>query len=81
MGNQLTTGYNLYKWEEIRTAGQEYGSAIFKPNEMYDLQWEKVYNSVVVLKDGYGDWGYSFVVGDNLIARFAPLTVSDRLIN
>lgn len=76
MGNRLTTGYDLYKWEETRTDGQDYGSAIFKPNEMYDLQWEKVYNSVVVLKDGYGSWGYSFVVGDNLIARFTPLTLS-----
>jgi hypothetical protein len=76
MGNRLTNGYDLYKWEETRTEGQEYGSAIFKPNEMYDLQWEKVYKSVVVLKDGYGSWGYSFVVGDNLIARFTPLTLS-----
>ena len=76
MGNRLSTGYDLYKWEETRTGGQEYGSAIFKPNEMYDLVWEKVYKSVVVLKDGYGDWGYSFVVGDNLIARLTPLTLS-----
>ncbi len=76
MGNRLSNGYDLYKWEETRAAGQTYGSAIFKPNEMYNLQWEKVYNSVVVLKDGYGSWGYSFVIGDNLIARFTPLTLS-----
>ena len=38
MGNRLTTGYDLYQWEETRTVGQEYGSAIFKSNEMYDLQ-------------------------------------------
>ena len=33
MGSQLTTGYDLYKWEETRSIGQQYGSAIFKPND------------------------------------------------
>ena len=76
MGNYLTTGYDLYKWEEVRTPGQEYGSSIFKPNLMYDLQWEKVYNAMVVFHDGYGAWNYSFIVGDNLIARLSPMTLS-----
>ena len=35
LGDYLTTGYDLYKWEEVRTPGQEYGSGIFKPNIMY----------------------------------------------
>ena len=58
MGDYLVNGYDLYSWEENRTPGQEYGSAIFKPNEMYDLPWEKVYNSTAVTKDGYGNWGF-----------------------
>jgi hypothetical protein len=76
MGDYLTTGYDLYGWEETRTPGQEYGSGIFKPNEMYDHPWEKVYNAVAVMKDGYGDWGFTFLAGDNLIARLSPLTLS-----
>ena len=76
MGNYLTTGYDLYKWEEVRTPGQQYGSGIFKPNLMYDLQWEKVYHAVAVFRDGYRDWGFSFIVGDQLIARLSPLVLS-----
>jgi hypothetical protein len=76
MGDYLTTGYDLYVWEEIRTPGQTYGSGIFKPNEMYDHPWEKVYNATAVMRDGYGDWGYSAIVGDNLVARFSPMTLS-----
>ena len=81
MGDYLTTGYDLYFWEENRTPGQVYGSVIFKPNEMYDHPWEKVYKSLAVMRDGYGDWGYSFLVGDNLIARFSPLTLSMTSFN
>ena len=81
MGDYLTTGYDLYFWEEVRTPGQVYGSVIFKPNEMYNHPWEKVYNSVAVMRDGYGGWGYSFIVGDNLIARFSPLTLSMTSFN
>ena len=76
MGNYLTTGYDLYKWEEVRTPGQRYGSGIFKPNLMYDLQWEKVYHAVAVFRDGYRDWGFSFIAGDHLIARLSPLVLS-----
>ncbi len=76
MGNYLNAGYDLYKWEEVRTPGQEYGSGIFKPNIMYSLQWEKVYHAVAVFRDGYGDWGFSFIAGDHLIARLSPLVLS-----
>ena len=76
MGDYLVNGYDLYSWEENRTPGQEYGSAIFKPNEMYDLPWEKVYNSTAVTKDGYGNWGFSVFVADNMIARLSSLTLS-----
>ncbi len=76
MGDYLTTGYDLYKWEEVRTPGQQYGSGIFKPNIMYNLQWEKVYHAVAVFRDGYRDWGFSFIVGDHLIARLSPLVLS-----
>ena len=81
MGDYLVTGYDLYKWEERRTPGQEYGSSIFKPNigessPSPSLPWEKVYDAMVLFRDGYGDWGYSFIVGDNLISRLSPLTMS-----
>ena len=76
MGDFLVSGYDLYSWEENRIPGQEYGSAIFKPNEMYDLPWEKVYNSTAVTRDGYGNWGFSLFVADNMIARLSPLTLS-----
>ena len=76
MGDYLVSGYDLYSWEENRIPGQEYGSAIFKPNEMYDLPWEKVYNSTPVTRDGYGNWGFSLFVADNMIARLSPLTLS-----
>ncbi len=76
MGDYLTTGYDLYFWEETRTPGQTYGSAIFKPNQYSERPWEKVYDGMAVMKDGYGDWGFAFLAGDNLIARLSPLTLS-----
>ena len=79
MGDYLTTGYDLYFWEETRTPGQTYGSGIFKPNEYCSRPWEKVYDGMAVMKDGYGEWGFTFVAGDNLIARLSPLTLSMTL--
>ncbi len=76
MGTELITGYDLFQWRETRTPGQEYGSSIQKPNEMYSLAWNKVYDATVIGRDGYGDWGYSLIVGDNMIARLSPLTLS-----
>ncbi len=81
LGDYLITGYDLYSWEETRYPGQEFGSSIFKPNEMYQLIWEKVYDALVVGRDGYGSWGYSLLVGDGLIARLSPLTLSRTNFN
>ena len=76
LGTELITGYDLFFWTESRGAEQEYGSSIFKPNEQFALVWNKVYDATVVGRDGYGNWGYSMIVGDNLIARLSPLTLS-----
>jgi hypothetical protein len=76
MGTKLITGYDLFEWRETRTPGQRYGSSIQKPNEMYSLAWNKVYDATVIGRDGYGEWGYSLIVGDNMIARLSPLTLS-----
>ena len=35
LGSELITGYDLYRWRETRTPGQEYGSSIFKPNLIF----------------------------------------------
>ena len=76
LGTELITGYDLFFWTESRGQEQEYGSSIFKPNEMYALVWNKVYDATVVGRDGYGNWGYSLIIGDNLMARLSPLTLS-----
>ena len=76
LGAELITGYDLYTWNETRAPGQEYGSSIFKPNEMYNLTWNKVYDATVLGRDGYGNWGYSLIVADNMIARLSPLVLS-----
>ena len=72
MGNYLITGYDLWRWEEHRTAGQEYGSSIFQDRQ----PWVTVFDSMAMAKDGYGGWGYSLWVGDALQARLSPLTMS-----
>ena len=71
-GNFLVRGYDLYKWDEIRTPGQKFGSAMFKQNPGV---WNAAFDYVVAGSDGYGQWGYHFIVGDGLIARFTPLTL------
>ncbi len=76
MGDELITGYNLYAWNETRAPGLEYGSSIFKPNEMHNLTWNRVYDATVLGRDGYGNWGYSLIVADNMIARLSPLVLS-----
>ena len=71
-GNFLVRGYDLYKWDEIRTPGQRFGSSIFKQNPG---AWNAAFDYVVAGSDGYGQWGYHLIVGDGLIARFTPLTL------
>ena len=83
MGNYLATGYRLYDWQETRRAGQVYGSGIFKDSGVSETggAWMKVFDSTTVGRDGYGGWGYSLIVGDGLIARFTPLTLSKTDFN
>lgn len=72
MGNHLTTGYDLFTWVERRQAEQRFGSHLFKDWSA----WQLVFTNVVVGSDGYGSWGYRAMVGDGLIARLSPLTLS-----
>ena len=72
LGNHLITGYEIYNWHETRQPGQPYGSRMFK--EMNT--WRPVFDHAMIGRDGYGDWGFAAMVGDGLIARFTPLTLS-----
>ena len=72
LGNHLITGYEIYNWHETRQPGQTYGSRMFK--EMNT--WRPVFDHAMIGRDGYGDWGFAAIVGDGLIARFTPLTLS-----
>ena len=78
MGDYLTTGYDLYAWTERRdpdaasAKGQIYGSSIFKHYRVF----LSAFGDLVVAGDSQGSWGYSAILGDALIARFTPLTLS-----
>ena len=72
MGDQLVTGYEIFSWTENRGLDEEYGSAIYKDINVF----RPIFDHVMVGRDGYGDWGYSLIVADDLIARFTPLTLS-----
>ncbi len=79
LGDFLMRGYPLYEWSETRTPGQEFGSSIFKHSGQTlgaVGPWVPVFDSMVMARDGYGDWGYSAIVGDGLIGHFTPLTLS-----
>ncbi len=82
-GDYLTTGYDVYQWLETRRPGQAFGSALFKANGENNPSgaWNKVFDNLLVAKDGYGDWGYVAMAGDGLIARFTPLTLSKTNFN
>ena len=71
-GDYLITGYDVYSWTEQRTPGLEWGSMIEKDINVF----QPVFDYLVVARDGYRDWGYSVLVGDGLIARFTPMTLS-----
>ena len=77
MGNYLLTGYDLYRWEETRSPGLEYGSAIF--TDMNRMRGN--FYHILVGRDSYKDLGYSIVLGDGQIARFTPLTLSQVTFN
>ena len=72
LGDYLTSGYSLFSWNERRRPGLQYGSAIFKDIDVF----RPIFDHVIVASDGYSDWGYSFIVGDDLIAHLTPLTMS-----
>ena len=71
-GDYLATGYDLFSWSETRRPEQLYGSAIF--TDMH--RFRGLLEHAVTVRDGYGGWGYSAIVGDGLAARFTPLTLS-----
>ena len=71
-GDYLATGYSLFSWNERRLPDLQYGSAIFKDIDVF----RPIFDHVIVASDGYRDWGYSFIVGDDLIAHLTPLTMS-----
>ena len=77
LGNYLANGFDLYSWIERRQPEQRFGSELFKDWSA----WQHVFTNVVVGRDGYGDWGYSAFVGDGLMARFTPLTLSKTDLN
>ena len=70
-GDYLTSGFDLYSWQERRQPEQTTGSTIIK-------DWRAWYqfDQLVVGRDDYHSTGYSLIVGDNLIARLTPLTLS-----
>ena len=72
LGNFLLSGYELYSWREDRVPGRTYGSGIFKDFN----PWVAAFDNMAMGRDGYGNWGYSLIVGDAQVARFTPLTIS-----
>ena len=78
LGDYLFTGYDLFAWSERRepqpvaAKGRLYGSSIFRNRRIFE--W--AFDSLVVARDSQSSWGYSAIVGDALIARFTPLTLS-----
>ena len=76
-GEYLMTGYDLYSWEERRQPQQITGSSLFKGWS----SWHYVFDQLVVGRDSHRWWSYSLIVGDGLIARFTPLTLSKTDFN
>ncbi len=83
LGNYLITGYPLYEWGETRRVGQEWGSRIFKEKGVGRVigSWGSVFDSMVLGRDSHDSWSYVAIVGDALIARFSPLTLSKTNFN
>ena len=78
MGNYLIDGYDLFKWSETRQPGQEWGSSISKHSGAASAggAFNQIFDSVIAGRDSYGDWGYSAIIGDAMLACFTPLTLS-----
>ena len=77
MGDFVANGFDLYSWTETRRPEQIYGSAIF--TDMGRMRG--IMEHVVTVRDGYSGWGYTVIVGDGLMARFTPLTLSKTDLN
>ena len=77
LGSYLITGYEVYDWRETRTPGQQHGSVMFKHMNTF----RPVFDQVMVARDGYGDWGYSTILGDGVMAYFTPLTLAKVNLN
>ena len=76
-GDYLATGYDLFTWVERRQPEQRWDSELFKDWG----SWSQEFDHMVVGREGYGAWSYSAIVGDGLIARFTPLTLSKTDLN
>ena len=73
MGNFLSNGYNTYLWGERRSVNERFGSI---------LGWDsRTFDNLVAASDGYGNWGYHAIVGEAMMARFTPLTLSKANYN
>ncbi len=77
LGDYLTSGFDLFNWIERRQPEQSHGSELFKDWS----GWHQVFTNMAVASDGYGSWGYRAIVGDGLIARLSPLTLSKTDLN
>ena len=76
LGNKLITGYDFYTWVEQRMPGLRCDG---RPGDQCGSFLEIEgggSGAMVVGRDGYGSWGYTFVVGTTSRNRFTPLTVS-----
>ena len=76
-GDYLVTGYDLYSWEEKRQPDLTIGSSLYKDW----TSWHYVFDQLAVGHDSYRSWSYSLIVGDGLIARLSPLTMSKTDFN
>ena len=76
-GDYVTTGFDMFSWEEKRQPGQITGSSLFKDW----TTWHPVFDQLVVGRDSYRSWSYSLIVGDGMIARLTPLTLSKADFN
>ena len=73
VGNFLSSGYNTYVWTERRSTNERFGSA---------LGWDsRTFDNLVATSDGYGNWGYYAIIGEAMMARFTPLTLSKANYN
>ena len=77
LGSHLITGYEVYNWRETRMPGQQFGSVMFKHMNTF----RPVFDQVMVGRDGYGEWGYSAILGDGVMAYFTPMTLAKVNLN